>query len=180
MTEFVIREANDADGPALLAVLTQAWADGRGVVFDAADQPPLHSPGETFTERAGRLWVAVRGEAVVAALGVLPAERAGDFALSLVAVETSARGQGLAAAMLAGADAFAQASGAERLIAWIDTRLVDGMRFLERHGFVRDPGVKSRHEHSDALEAHFARPIGLGVGEPLSSPPSEARPTGDA
>lgn len=178
MAEFVIREATDADGPALLALLERIWSGYEGLAFDPADHPPFDSPAEAYLSRGGRLWVAARDGEPAGLLGLLPEAREGEFALSLICVEQASRGQGLAAAMLAGADAFAQASGGERLVAWIDTRLVDGVRFVERHGFVRDPGVKGRHDGSDALEAHFSREVGVGVGEAVSSPPSEARPAG--
>ena len=103
---------------------------------------------------------------------VAPAARAGEFELSLVCLEQASRGQGLAAALLVGADAFAAASGATRLNVWVDERLVDGVAFLERQGFLRDPGVRRRDDGSEALDAHFSREVQAEV----SSRPSEDRP----
>lgn len=180
MPEFVIREAADDDGPALLAVLTEAFAGevsaDDAARFDPADHPPLERAAGEYAGRGGRLWVVTRDGEIAGSLGLLPSSREKEFELSLIGLEKASRGQGLAAAMLAGADAFAQASGGDQLTAWIDGRLFDGVRFLERHGFVRDPGVKGRHDGSDALEAHFTRDVGAGVGLEVSPPPSEARP----
>lgn len=177
MPDYVIREANDEDGAGLAKALADAWAQSDGARFDAADHPYLGQPAGSFADAGGRLWVVVRDGEVSGALGVLPGAEAEEFEIPLFGLETQSRGQGLATAMLAGADAFAAASGARRIGLWIDLALSDGVRFVERAGFVREPGVRARHDGTDAIEARFTREVGQPA---VSPPPSEAPPIDDA
>lgn len=172
MAEFVIREATDEDGEALLALLAKSWSAYDGCGFEAADHPLLGRPASHFAERDGQLWLVMHGDEIAGSLGLARHARPKAFELSLICLEETLRGQGLAAALLAGADAFAATSGGESLTVWIDTRLVDGVRFLERQGFVREPGIRRRHDGSEALDAHFSR----AVAPRLSLQPSEDRP----
>lgn len=154
--EYLIREASDDDGHALRDLLRHEWAAYEGCLSEA-DEALLEKPASSFADRGGRLWLVTRDGEMAGSLGVAKAARPGEFELSLLCLEQGARGQGLAAALLAGADAYARASGGSRLNVWIDERLVDGVAFLERQGFVRDPGVRRRDDGSEALDAHFSR-----------------------
>lgn len=169
MSDFVIREAADGDGPAIAALLAESFAPfGDAGSAPAAWPEPVSAPGEVAA-RGGRMWVVTQDGALAGSLALLPTERPGEFELAMICLKEAARGQGLAAAMLVGADAFAAASGGERLAVWVDGRLVEGARFLERQGFVRDPGVKARHDGSDALEGRYARDVGAGLSAELGS-----------
>jgi putative acetyltransferase len=187
MPEFVIREASDEDGPALRALLAAAWADYEGCVF-SPEPALLDRPASHFAERDGRLWIVTRDGVAAGSLGLARHARPDEFELSLICLDKAARGQGLATALMAGANAFAAAWEGTRLNATIDARLVDGVGFLERQGFVREPGVRQRADGSGALDAHFSRPVqgretreAVGrVDEPVSSPPSAAPPVGAA
>lgn len=172
--EFLIREANDSDGEALARLLEREWSAYPGCAFDAPEDLAA-APASRFTSRGGRLWLVAQSEEIVGSLGVERAARAGEYELSLLCLAQTTRGQGLAAALVAGADAFAAASGGTRLNVWVDERLVDGVAFLERQGFVRDPGVRRRDDGSEALDAHFSRDIAAEVSSPLS----EDRPAAD-
>jgi putative acetyltransferase len=154
--EYLIREASDDDGDALRGLLRREWAAYEGCLFEA-DEALLTRPASLFAERGGRLWLVTREGGMAGSLAIAGAARPGEFELSLLCLEQRARGQGIAAALLAGADAYARASGGFRLNVWIDERLVDGVAFLERQGFVRDPGVRRRGDGSEALDAHFSR-----------------------
>ncbi|MFC3694806.1 GNAT family N-acetyltransferase [Chenggangzhangella methanolivorans] len=169
--EFLIREATDDDGEALAALLAREWA-AYGATLSQAENKMLAQPASAFADAGGRLWLVTRDGDVAGSLGVAPAARPGEFELRLLCLETSARGQGLAAALVVGADAFAAASGAARLDAWVDERLADGVACLERQGFVRDPGVRRRGDDERALDAHYSRE----VASEISSQPSEDRP----
>lgn len=156
--EYLIREAADADGRALQELLKREWSAYPGCVFPAGEAL-TDEPATRFAARGGRLWLVTRDGEMAGSLGIARAARSGEFELSLLCLEQSARGQGLAAALLAGADAFARASDGSRINAWVDERLADGVAFLERQGFVRDPGVRRRNDASEALDAHFSRVI---------------------
>lgn len=156
--EYLIREAADDDGGALKGLLKREWAAYEGCTFDA-DEAAFAAPAAHFSERGGRLWLVTRDGEMAGSLAIARAARPDEFALSLLCLEQGARGRGLAAALLAGADAFAAACGAGRLNVCIDGRLVDGVAFLERQGFVRDPGVRRRDDGSEALDAHFSRVV---------------------
>lgn len=157
MADYLIREATDEDGPAL-AVLIAAGVAGHGA-GDGVERPELDRPASYFSERGGRLWLVTREDAVVGSLGVVAQGRPKEFELSTICLDEDIRGQGLAAALLAGANAFAAASGGERLSIWVDAEFEDVQRFCERQGFVREPGTRARHDGSDRLECCFSRAV---------------------
>jgi putative acetyltransferase len=159
MTEFLIREASDEDGPALARLIAGVFAEYPGCLYEPAEFPELDSPATWFAQRGGRLWVMVNDGAVAGSMGVVAGHRAGEFELLKVYLASAMRGQGFAAAMLAGALAFAQASGGQKLSLWSDTRFVEGHAFYRRQGFVRLPGVRALHDVSDTLEHRFARDV---------------------
>lgn len=159
MSELIVREAADADGPALAELASAALGDLPGAAAEIADLPSLDRPASSFAARDGRLWVVMRGAEAVGALGVYRRERAEEFELALVGLDKESRGLGLATALLAGAEAFVRASGARRLGVWIDARLTEAIGFLERHEFKREPGVKGRHDGSDAVERRYTRAL---------------------
>lgn len=177
MSQVLVREATDQDGEALLGLLGSSWSRYDGMAFEAADHPLVERPASHFAERGGRLWLVVRDDVVVGSLGVARHPRPDEFELSLICLDDAAQGQGFAAALLAGANAFAAASGGSRISARVDTRLTDGALFLERHGFVRDPGVRQTSDGSGALEEQFSRAVDDAS---VSSQPSEALPAGGA
>lgn len=159
MSEFLIREATDDDGPALSRLIADVFAEYDGCLFEPAEFPELERPASAYSERGGRLWVVAREDALVGALAVAVHHRPQEFEIFKVYLDKSVRGQGLAAALLAGANAFAAASGGERLSLWTDTRFTDGHGFYERHGFTRMPGVRALHDVSDTLEFHYAKDV---------------------
>ena len=71
MTEYLIREATDADGDALVATLAHAWSAYEDAAFEA-EVDVLARPASHFAEHGGRLWLVTRdGGAVAGSLGVL-------------------------------------------------------------------------------------------------------------
>ncbi|MDR4307068.1 GNAT family N-acetyltransferase [Chelatococcus sambhunathii] len=176
MTDLIVREARDEDAGALAALVRAVSQDQPDGAVEAAERPSLDQPAASFAERDGRLWLLMSQDEAVGALGVYRGARPKEFDLALIGLDREQRGLGLAAALLAGAEAFAAASGGAALGVWVDTRLSDAIDFLQRQGFVREPGLKGRHEGSDAVEIRFSRPIGAGSadGDPVSRQPSEA------
>jgi GNAT superfamily N-acetyltransferase len=158
MAEFLIREASDDDGPILARLMAEARPE-EGEALGPPDAAALERPASFFREAGGRLWVVVREDAAAGSFGLLARGRPKEFELSMICLQPGARGQGLATALLAGANAFALASGGERLSVWVDVRFEDLHRFCERHGFVREPGIRARHDGSEALECRFSRAV---------------------
>ncbi|MFD1330964.1 GNAT family N-acetyltransferase [Methylopila musalis] len=160
MTEVLIREAVDADGPELIRLAEATLAEHAENDGVESFGPAFAAPASGFAGRGGRLWVmADASGALVGALGVAAHVRPQEFEIEALFLAPSVRGQGFALALLAGADAFAAASSAVRLTAWIDTRFTGAIRFLLRHGFVRLPGTRARHDGSNALTRHYARDV---------------------
>jgi putative acetyltransferase len=159
MADFLIREATDEDGQGIGQLIQTVFADYEGLRFEPSEHPELERPASYYADRGGRLWLVVRDGAVAGSLGLAPYWRPSEFELSTVYLDQESRGQGLASALLAGANAFASASGAERLSLWVDSRFEEGHRFYERNGFVRLPGVRALHDASDTLEYQFARDV---------------------
>lgn len=157
MVDFTIREALDEDGPSLAELFEHARPD------EAPLPPPegerFERPARYFVERGGRLWVVMREHAVAGSLGLLARGVPGEYELSMICLDAEARGQGFATALLAGANAYAAASGGERLSVWVDVRLDDVHLFCERHGFVREPGTRARADEIETLECRFARDV---------------------
>ncbi|MFC7051890.1 GNAT family N-acetyltransferase [Hansschlegelia quercus] len=158
MSEFLIREAVDADGPALSRLIADARASG-GEALAPPEDAAFEQPARYFEERGGRLWLVMRDGTAVGSFGLIAHDERAEFELAMICLEPAARGQGLAAALLAGANAFAAASGAIRLSVWVDVAAEDLHRFCERHEFLREPGVRARRDGSETLEACFSRPV---------------------
>ncbi len=158
MSEFVIREATDDDAPALARLMGDA-AEERSP--DGPGPEALDRPASFFADRGGRLWLVFCEEEVVGSLGLTPHGRPREFELSMICLRPGTRGKGLAAALLAGANAFAAASGGERLSLWADVTFEDVQRFCERQGFIREPGVRARRDRAGALECRFSRAVAV-------------------
>lgn len=158
MADYLVREATDEDGPALARLLQAAVSEKGAEGPEAADES-LAAPASYFSERGGRLWVVMQDGELAGSLGLTSQRRPREFELSMLCLDRDLRGEGFAAALLAGANAFAAASGGERLTLWVDTRFEDVHRFCERQGFVRQPGTRARPDGSEALEAHFERQV---------------------
>lgn len=159
MTDVLIREATDDDGPGLAELIAGVFAEYEGCLYEASEFPEHARPASWFAERGGRLWIVTEDDVLVGSFGIVPGPRTGEFRISKVYLAASQRGRGLAAALLAGAEAFALASGGRRLSLWTDTRFVEGHRFYERNGFLRLPGVRALHDVSNTLEMHYAKDL---------------------
>jgi len=159
MPEFVIREATDEDGPALARLMAETVKGGPSE--EVSERPELERPASSFAERGGRLWLVFSDGEAVGSLGLTAHGRPKEFELSMICLSPETRGQGLAAALLAGANAFAAASGGERLSLWVDVALDDVQRFCERQGFIREPGARARHDGTGALECRFSRAVAV-------------------
>lgn len=159
-----IREARDADGPAIAAMIARIFRDYEDCPFVAEEFPELAAPATHYAGRGGRLWVVEAGGTVGGCLAVVPSWRPGEAELFKVYLDRPWRGRGLAPALLDLAIAQARAWGATRITLWSDTRFVEGHRFYHRHGFVRRPGIRALHDAGRTIEFPFALDMPLGPG----------------
>lgn len=161
MTEILIREARDADGPALSALIAAVFAEYEGCLFLPEEFPELAAPASHYASRGGRLWVAEAtggdGGRLIGSVAVAATFRPVVFELFKVYVAREARGTGLAQRLLDTALTFARERNGAAMTLWSDSRFHSGHRFYTKHGFRRLPGLRALHDVSRTLEFGFAR-----------------------
>jgi GNAT superfamily N-acetyltransferase len=75
-------------------------------------------------------------------------------------VAASQRGGGLAQALIDAAEGYARERGAAVMKLWTDTRFERAHRFYEKHGYVRQPGLRELHDLSNSVEYHYVKRFG--------------------
>jgi putative acetyltransferase len=155
-----IRPAVDSDGPGIGRLMAGVFAEYPGCVFVAGEFPELAAVAAHYAGRAGAIWVVERAGAVIGSLAVAPGHEPGVMELHTVYLSARHRGRGVAGQLLELAEAFARERGVHTLALWTDTRFVQGHRFYERQGFVRQPGLRALHDASASLEFPYAKAIG--------------------
>ncbi len=157
---FDIRDMRDADGAALIALMERCWADYPGCVLDVeGDSPELWTPASYFAGLGGRGWVAERGGAVVASIGVAPGSAPGIAELHRLYVDHSARRQGLAKRLVALVEDEARGWDAHTMELWSDVRFTFSHQLYERQGFTRQPGTRELDDASKSVEYCFLKPL---------------------
>ena len=154
-TDLLIRDGSDSDGAALGQLIAGVFAEYEGCVFAADEFPELAGVASHFRQRGGRLWVAEDGGALVGSIAAAPSHEPGVFELFKLYLARHLRGRGIGRRLLAEARGFAREQGGTTLVLWTDTRFVDGHRFYENNGFVREPGIRALHDRSATLEYRY-------------------------
>ena len=139
---LVIRVARAADETALTRVEAAAWTPSSGFpsVIERVSDPFF----TFFTDDSppGAHLVAEAGGRVVGYIRLRPAtrlrENAHVLAIVGLAVDPGARGQGIAAALLAAAEQYARARGGRKLSLRVLGTNEPALRLYERSGFVRE------------------------------------------
>ena len=67
------------------------------------------------------------------------------------------RGAGLAQSLIDAAEGYAREHGAAAMKLWTDTRFERAHRFYEKHGYVRQPGLRELHDLSNSPMYHTSR-----------------------
>ena len=154
-TPFTLRDGDDADSAAVIALIGAVFAEYPGIVFDVdGEMPELRAPASAFLSRGGRFWVAEDGGALIGCVGVRPA--AGGVELCKLYVARAARRRGLGGALCGLVEREARARGAALVELWTDTRFEDAHRLYERRGYARLPETRALHDLSDTVEYHYA------------------------
>jgi putative acetyltransferase len=156
-----IRDATDADGEALAALIATCFADYPGCLFIRDEFPELRRPASHYAGKGGMLRVVDGPDGgIVGSIAAWPVPEQDAVEIGKVYVDAALRGGGLAQRLFADAVAFAQSRGACALMLWSDTRFTRAHRFYERLGFRRWPGERHLGDVSASIEWHFRRPLG--------------------
>ena len=154
-----IRDARDADGPAIAALIANVFAEYEDCPFVPAEFPELGAPASHYAARNGALFVVEEEGRIIGSFALFETWETGVFALAKVYLAAERRGQGLAADLLARAEAFAAGRGGRLLTLWSDTRFASGHAFYRKHGFRQEAGVRQLHDVACTVEFRFSRPI---------------------
>lgn len=138
VTADLIREVEDHDVPAVIALVTAVLAEfglefGKG----ASTDDELRALPASYRERGGAFWVAERDGTLIATCGVFPVAPA-TFELRKMYLLPGRRGGGLGTRLLGVAIEWARARGATRIVLDTVEAMTAAIRFYEAHGFVRD------------------------------------------
>lgn len=177
------REATDADGDAVAAVIKAVLNEYDNSVFDrTVEVHDLTRVATTFADHDGGFWLAEdsSGE-VVGCIGIARTAAPRTFELHCLYVLPRARGTGASARLLAQAIRHAREHGACDVTLWADTRFHAGQRFYERHGFVRLPGTRVQGGKSTREEYRYTLKLGVPcpAGSALSASRSSRTPSGN-
>lgn len=153
--EIEIRETVDADGAAITALVDAVFAEYDGLVLLPEELQILKAPASNFRRMGGRLWVAQEEGRLIGSFGIVATHERHVGELLKVYLARESRGRGVAKRLLDRAIAFAREHDMTAITLWTDSRLTDGHRFYERHGFRRMPGVRSLHDAAGSLEYNF-------------------------
>jgi GNAT superfamily N-acetyltransferase len=167
MSPHTLRPGTDADTDTYIRLIGSAWAEYPGIVFDVdAELPELRALATHFAEKGGRVWLEAEGRGMIA---TRPLREDQAFEICRLYVDKSARGTGLAQALLGTAEAHARAEGAERLVLWTDTRFEAAHAFYEKAGYVRQGAIRILDDLSKSLEFRYAKPARGLVVEALDA-----------
>lgn len=159
LTPTELRAGHDGDGPGIIDLISRCWAEYPGVRMDVdGENPELRALATHFREAGGALWVAETAKGLQGMVGARPREGE-NWELCRMYVDSAARGSGLANMLVQAAEDHARAQGARRMHLWSDTRFDRAHRFYERHGYVRDGGIKPLMDISNTIDFGYAKPL---------------------
>jgi GNAT superfamily N-acetyltransferase len=164
-----LRAGRDDDAAGFIGLIAGCWAEYPGCIMDLdGENPELRALASHFAAAGGALWAAEAEGEIVGMVAVKPHDGA-IWELCRMYVAASQRGTGLATALIDAATAYAAAHGAQVLDLWTDTRFDRAHRFYERHGFVRQGGIRPLGDVSNSLEFRYAKPLAGVVVQALDT-----------
>jgi putative acetyltransferase len=162
---FTIRDGEDADSAAVIALIGAVFDEYPGCVLAVDEEmPELRGPASAFAARGGRFWVAEEGDdpeprmsnrQVIGCVGLRPSADGAGVELCKLYVARAARRRGLGGALCGLVEAEAQARGAAFVELWTDTRFTDAHRLYERRGYARGPATRDLHDLSHTVEYFY-------------------------
>jgi len=151
-----IRPGRDADAAGFIALIRACWSEYPSIVFDLdGEMPELRALAGYYARAGGALWAAEDAAARLVGMIAVRPDAPGTWEICRLYVDRAQRGTGLAARLLATAEAHA---AADRLVLWSDTRFIRAHRFYEKHSFLRTGPIRPLHDRSHSLEFGYARP----------------------
>jgi len=150
------------DVPAILRLIGDVFAE-YGCVLDAENEDTyLLDPGLYFRQRGGEFWVVEEAGRIIATVGVLLHEDAGEVKCLYVHRPHRRRGWGRRLSEMT-LD-FARRAGKRRMILWTDTRFLDAHRLYHKMGFTQR-GTRELHDSNNTVEYGFELDLS-GAGQP--------------
>ncbi len=160
-----IRPGRDADAAGFIALIRACWSEYPGIVFDLdGEVPELRALATYYARQGGALWAADDAQGRLVGMVATRPEAEGAWEICRVYLDRAQRGSGLAARLLAVAEAHAIAAGAARLVLCSDTRFERAHRFYEKHSYLRAGPIRPLNDLSHSLEYGYAKPLaGIAV-----------------
>lgn len=169
-----LRPGQDADAAGLIALIDACWSEYPGCVMDLdGEVPELRALATYFAGQGGACWVAEADGAIVGVIGTRPLGE-GVWEICKLYSAAARRGQGIAQALLAEAEAFARAHGATELCLWSDTRFTRAHRFYEKSSYIRRGPIRVLGDKSNSLEYAYAKPARGTAVWPLDAAGAES------
>ena len=164
MSEAVrIRDATNADSPAIIRLITAAFLEYPGCVMDVErEEAGLLSPASSHT----RFWVLEEQRTLVGCTACrVHRDRTGEQVLEVkkVYLAASHRGRGLGRRLIEHPESFAAEQDIRRLVCWSDSRFKAAHKAYEAVGYVRTGGTRALHDLSRSVEYGFEK-IRTGTG----------------
>lgn len=154
-----LRFGEDADGPAIIALIWACWCLHSGMKMDVDhEMPELHALASYYAAQGGALWIAQADANVIGMIAVRPADDP-SWEICRLYTHPSQHGSGLGHALLDLAEHHAISAGAERLSVWTDTRFARAHRFYQRRSYVRYGQLRILADISSSLEFGYTKPV---------------------
>ena len=156
----MIRDAGDADGSALIALIGACWAEYPGCILDVdREVPELRAIATHFANRGGRFWVVEDADRIVGCIGVAPTPVVGIWELLKLYVAPAARRQGLGRRLTRLVEETVRGAGGRSVLLWSDTRFADAHRLYRRMGYVLCPDTRALNDLSNTVEYRFLKDL---------------------
>ena len=147
-----VRPTVARDVPGILALVSEIFAE-YGCVLDAEHEDTyLLDPGPYFRQRGGEFWVVEEGGKIIATVGVVLHERAGE--LKCLYVHRSFRRRGWGRELTELTMDFIRHAEKKRMLLWSDARFLEAHRLYRTIGFTRR-GTRELHDSNNTTEFGF-------------------------
>jgi N-acetylglutamate synthase-like GNAT family acetyltransferase len=158
----VLRDARDSDGPALIEVIGECFAEYPGCVLDVdGEEPWLREPATAYLRLNGQAWVYALGgpDGPVVACGAIKFGDGDTAELKSLYVSAAARRRRLAQDLSAHLEDAARAAGRRRMQLWSDTRFVDAHALYRGLGYTQLDEQRELHDKSGTVEYRFVKKL---------------------
>lgn len=150
------RAAMDEDATDLIRLVGTCFAEFTGCFLDVpGEEPVLYEFATHFERSGGETRLAVSAEGLVVGMIAWSPKDADTAELKKLYVDPGAQRQGIGKTLVSWVIERVATGGRSRLILWTDTRFEDAHRLYERHGFTRQPELRTLEDLSNTSEAYY-------------------------